>query len=219
MTSAALDGCQDACHKLEKEQIFGELWKAVRTNEETEEESTTLKNNKTALILTLIGTEFALACNRQNNEEIKLSEPLWLTTLPRNLSPILLLRCNDNHQNKFTEQTQGYTLVTLFHCTVSTLLASVHLHSTRFGLFSQQNCFPPQRGWSCQSKVARKSLDIMSLAVCIMTETFFFVTLHTFVSAGNREWLSAGRPDTPSCCGVVLSALCNFPCNATHLVV
>lgn len=76
---------KDACHKLEKEQIFGELWKAVRTNEETEEDSTTLKNNKTALILSLIGTEFALACNRPNNEEMKLSELLWLTTLPRNL--------------------------------------------------------------------------------------------------------------------------------------
>lgn len=93
MTSAPLDGCQDACHKLEKEQIFGELWKAVWTNEETEEDFTTLKNNKTALILSLIGTEFALACDRPNNEEMKLSELLWLTTWPRNLLPILLPPC------------------------------------------------------------------------------------------------------------------------------
>lgn len=70
--------------------------------------------------------------------------------------------------------------MTLFHCTLSTLLGSVHLHSTRFGLFSQQHCFPPRRGWSCQSKVARESLDITSRAVWITIETFFFFFLSLF---------------------------------------
>lgn len=216
MTSAPLAGCQDACHELEKEQIFGELWKAVRTNEETEEDSTTLKNNKTALILSLIGTEFALACNRPNNEEMKLSELLWLTTLPRNLLPILLLPCNDNHQNKFAEQIPTCDTFPL-HSFNTSRLCSPRL--TSVWVVFPTKLFPTST-WVELSEQGGPKVPWHHVASSLYYDrNFFFVTLHTFVSAGNRERLSAGRPDTPSCCGVVLSALCNFSCDTTHLVV